>query len=188
MSTTVQARKRSFVRRLLAATKFALIPGLLAVASAAILTALFSNLKLSLKSDVNINVLLPLKAGLIGVVAAALLAFWGFFWTEVVAQNTELNDLPAIVRSYRQSFAYFVPALMLLFASTGADFYLLFASSGRDQATAFSFATLAAALVMILVFVVLFSSRTLVEMNELLQAGEVKLPPAHATEHEHEGH
>ena len=163
------------VTRLLGALSFGVPTSLAAAASATTLTEEIPTLKLELPASVNINVLLPLKAGLIGVMAAALLAFWGFFWTEVIAPSVTREDLPSIVKSYRRSFAYFVPALLLLFVSIGADFYLLLVNGKSVNAGAISFGTFGAAMFMLLLFIIAFSVRTLVEMNDLLKAGKLRL-------------
>lgn len=160
------------------------IPYALVSAAAAIgLTYVIPRLKLDLQSAVNVSLLLPVKAGLVGVFAAALLAFWGFFWTEVIAESTEVDDLPYIVRSYRRSFGYFVPALLLLFASMGADFYSLLVNSGSNSSAAVSFGTFGAALFMLVLFLVDFTLRTLVQMQNLLGAGKPSTSSAKSNEH-----
>lgn len=122
--------------------------------------------------NLNLSVLLPIKAGLIGVIAAALLAFWGFFWSEVVSENSTNEDMPAIVRSYRRSFGFFVPAMLLLFASTGADFYLLVVNSTSAPAASISVGTFAAALFTMLLFVVVFCFYIFVDMQNLYSLGD----------------
>lgn len=159
-------------RRLGASLCFMIPHLLIAVLSAIGLYETITQLSLKLSSTININVLLPIKVGLVGVLAAALLAFWGFFWTEVIDEATSVDDLPSIVRAYRRSFAYFVPALVLLFVSVGADFYTLLGNSSSETSIALSFGTLGASAFMILLFVLDFSARTLLDMNDLLKAGE----------------
>jgi hypothetical protein len=122
---------------------------------------------------VTLNVLLPVKAGVVGVMAAALLAFWGFFWAEVIGPQTPLGTVPAVVRSYRRAFAYIVSALLLLFVSMGADFYLYLVNQKSRSVLAISFGCFAASLFMLLGFIIDFSVRTLVQMDALKKAGEL---------------
>jgi hypothetical protein len=126
--------------------------------------------------DVTLNVLLPLKAGVAGVMAAALLAFWGFFWAEVINPQTSPEDIPATVRTYRRPFAYIVPTLLLLFVSMGADFYLYLVNQKSHTSAAISFGCFAAAMLMLLGFVVDFSVRTLIQMEALRKANEPNKP------------
>jgi hypothetical protein len=128
-------------------------------------------------SDLTLNVLLPLKAGVVGVMAAALLAFWGFFWAEVINPQTDAADLPATVRTYRRPFAYIVTTLLLLFVSMGADFYLYLVNLKSHASAAISFGCFAAAMLMLLGFVIDFSARTLVQMEDLRKANEPEPPP-----------
>jgi hypothetical protein len=121
--------------------------------------------------DVNISVLLPVKAGVAGVIVAALLSFWGYFWAEV-AQAAKSSDVPAIVRAYRSSFAYLVPTVLLLFVSMAADFYLAVLSANDLTAEALSFGTFASSLVMLLAFLLLFTVRSLDDMKTLEIAGD----------------
>ena len=126
---------------------------------------------ISVSNQINVSVMLPLKAGVIGVITAALLAFWGYFWVEVI-QTADVDDLPSIVRSYRRSFAYLVPAILLLFVSMGADFYLALFDPKNPTAGDISFGTFAASFLMLLGFVITFALRTLNEMDTLRRAGE----------------
>jgi len=126
----------------------------------------------SVSNQVNVSIMLPVKAGVIGVITAGLLAFWGYFWVEVI-QAASPDDLPATVRSYRRSFAYLVPTLLLLFISMGADFYLALVDPQAPTAGDISFGAFAAALLMLLAFVLAFTFRTLDEMETLRRAGEV---------------
>jgi hypothetical protein len=121
--------------------------------------------------DVNISVLLPVKAGIAGVIVAALLSFWGYFWAEV-AQAAKSADVAAIVRAYRSSFAYLVPSILLLFVSMAADFYLALGSADDQTAQAISFGTLATSLLMLLAFLLLFTLRSLDDMKTLEIAGD----------------
>jgi hypothetical protein len=127
-------------------------------------------------SNVTINVLLPLKAGIVGVMAAALLAFWGFFWAEIIAPETSLEELPAIVRSYRRSFAYIVPSILLLFTSIGADFYLYLVNQHSRTSASISFGCFAASLFMLGAFILDFATRTIIQMDALRKAGETSGP------------
>lgn len=126
--------------------------------------------------DVNISVLLPVKAGVAGVIVAALLSFWGYFWAEV-AQAAKSSDVPAVVRAYRSSFAYLVPSVLLLFVSMAADFYLAVLSATDLTAEALSFGTFAASLVMLLAFLLLFTVRSLDDMKTLEIAGDARAAP-----------
>jgi hypothetical protein len=160
-------------RRRIALFELAKLQFLIAAASAAALTETILHLKLVPTGGVNTTVLLPLKAGLAGVLAAALLSFWGFFWTEVLAPSTSPQDLPAEVRTYRRWFAWLVPALLLLFVSMGADFYLVLVNQNSLSAAAISFGTFGAAMFMIGLFVLIFASQTAVDMHDLLRAGQI---------------
>jgi hypothetical protein len=146
----------------------------IAAISAAALIEAIQRLGLTIPRNVNTTILLPLKAGLAGVLAAALLAFWGFFWTEVNAPSTERRDLPSQVRTYRRWFAWLVPALLLLFVSVGADFYLVLINKKSLDAAAVSFGTFGGAMFMIGLFVLAFTSRTALEMSYLIKAGEIQ--------------
>lgn len=144
---------------------------LVAAVSAAVLTETISHLNLTLPGDVNTTVLLPLKAGLAGVLAAAMLAFWGFFWNEVLTPATNSADLPALVMVYRRWFAWLAPALLLLFVSMGADFYLVLVDEKSLEAAAISFGTFGAAMLMIGLFFLAFTFRLAGDMKNLLDAG-----------------
>jgi hypothetical protein len=144
---------------------------LVAAVAATILTETISHLNLTLPGDVNTTVLLPLKAGLAGVLAAAMLAFWGFFWSETLAPSTKSRDLPYVVKDYRPWFAWLAPALLLLFVSIGADFYLVLVDKKSPGAAAISFGTFGAAMFMIGLFVLDFISRLSRDMKDLLDAG-----------------
>jgi hypothetical protein len=161
------------LRLYLKSLRFATPNALVAAVSAAALTETISHLDLALPGDVNTTVLLPLKAGLAGVLAAAVLAFWGFFWNEVLAPSTKRGDFPAQVKVYRRWFAWLVPALLLLFVSMGADFYLVLVNKQSPGATAISFSTFGGAMLMIGLFVLAFTFRTAVDMSNLLAAGQI---------------
>jgi hypothetical protein len=151
-----------------------LVPNaLVAAVTATILTEAIPYINLTLPGDVNTTVLLPLKAGLAGVLAAAMLAFWGFFWTEVLAPSTGSEDLPALVRDYRRWFAWLTPALLLLFVSMGADFYLVLVNKESLGAGAISFGTFGASMLMIALFVLAFIFRLSGDMKNLLDAGKI---------------
>lgn len=157
----------------LASLGFAVPNALVAAATAVILTETIPHLNLTLPGDVNTNVLLPLKAGLVGVLAAAMLAFWGYFWTEVLAPSTSSSDLPSLVRVYRRWFAWLAPALLLLLVSMGADFYLVLANKTSPEAADISFGTFGAAMLMISLFVLAFIFYISDDMKNLLDAGEL---------------
>jgi hypothetical protein len=133
----------------------------------------------TLTSQTNLDVFVPIKAGVVGVVVAALLAFWGYFWAEIVNSTTDVDDLPYIVQAYRRTFAYLVPALLLLFVSLGFDFYLLLVNEKSSAALDDSFGTFGASLAMIMVFVLVFAYFTLSNMADLQSAGTP--PKADAT-------
>lgn len=163
----------NWLGRLFKSTCFAWPQAAISIVATIGLYLAFSHLSVMLPQDVDINILLPIKVGLVGVLAAALLSFWGFFWTEVNSATTEVQDLPATARAYRRSFAYFVPCLLLLFVSVGADFYTLTTAKSCSRAIYISFATLGAAVLVLFIFILAFSTRTLMEMNAMLIAGEV---------------
>lgn len=125
----------------------------------------------TLTSQINLNVFVPVKAGVVGVVVAALLSFWGYFWSEISNPTTDVSDLPFIVKAYRRTFAYLVPALLLLFVSLGFDFYLLLVNEKSSTALQDSFATFGASLAMIAAFVLVFTYFTLLNMADLQGAG-----------------
>ena len=125
----------------------------------------------TLTSQINLDVFVPVKAGVVGVVVAALLSFWGYFWAEIVNSTTDVDDLPYIVEPYRRTFAYLVPALLLLFVSLGFDFYLLLVNEKSSAALQDSFGTFGASLAMIMVFVLVFTYFTLSNMADLKGAG-----------------
>ena len=125
----------------------------------------------TLTSQINLDVFVPVKAGVVGVVVAALLSFWGYFWSEIVNSTTDVDDLPYIVQPYRRTFAYLVPALLLLFVSLGFDFYILLVNEKSSAALQDSFGTFGASLAMIMVFVLVFTYFTLSNMADLQGAG-----------------
>lgn len=164
----------TWLLRRLASLVFIIPYAVIAAASSTTLTEEIPNVSTGLSSNTNLTVLLPVKAGIVGVIAAALLAFWGFFWAEVVNENTEVEDYPDVVRSYRIAFGYFIPALILLFVSVAADFYLILVNTSSQTALAISFGTFASSLLMMGVFIGHFALRTLFEMNTMLRAGRDK--------------
>lgn len=181
---TSQLRK---LRHYIVSLGFVVPNALVAAVTAAILTEAISRLNLTLPGDVNTTVVLPLKAGLVGVLAAALLAFWGFFWTEVLAPSTTSGDLPSLVRTYRRWFAWLAPALLLLFVSIGADFYLVLVNKKSAEAAEISFGTFGAAVLMIGLFVLDFIFRLSSDMKNLLDAGQIPDGNAKDTQHHETG-
>jgi hypothetical protein len=126
----------------------------------------------TLTAQINLSLLLPVKAGVVGVIAAALLSFWGYFWTEVNAPETRIQDVPSTVLAYRRTFAYLVPTMLLLFLSLAFDFYLLVVGGRSQSPLQASFGAFGAALIMLLAFALDFSIRTLLNMDDLLLAGK----------------
>jgi hypothetical protein len=153
--------------------KFSIPYQIMALVAAAALTTSIIYFKIAVPTSIDANILLPLTAGMIGVLTALLLAFWGYFWSEVISAKNDLPEIGSIVKIYRRSFGYCVPALALLFVSIGADFYLVLGHRSSKDCIALSLGTFGAALFVLLIFVVAFSCRTLIDMDALLKASEV---------------